>query len=75
MKLAALLTLLCATGINAGWYQCHCSRSGAFNQRATIGACRAIRGSDLISVGNTKECRLSNQNALATAFERVSHNM
>ncbi|KAK2021198.1 hypothetical protein LX32DRAFT_646649 [Colletotrichum zoysiae] len=66
MKLISLLTLLCATSVNAGWYQCHCA-GHRLAQQATNAACAKIPGGELIPFGNGHDCRVSNY---PKAFER-----
>ncbi|KAK2006274.1 hypothetical protein LZ32DRAFT_103234 [Colletotrichum eremochloae] len=77
MKLFSLLTLLCATSVHAGYYQCHCSGlSTATSQEATNKACNKMRktGAQLIRYGNGYDCKLSYSHPNVQQFERVSNN-
>ncbi|KAK1978377.1 hypothetical protein LZ30DRAFT_729126 [Colletotrichum cereale] len=73
MKLFSLLTLLCATSVSAGYYQCHCSK-GKQNEnahRATRSVCNQMKGAELIRVQQGYDCKLSYSHSYPNAFVRL----
>ncbi|KAK2021203.1 hypothetical protein LX32DRAFT_687912 [Colletotrichum zoysiae] len=62
MKLFTLLTVLCATSVNAGYYMCHCTQArGVLVPRATKAVCDKIYGATLVNVPNSYDCRLNHE--------------
>ncbi|KAK1995677.1 hypothetical protein LX36DRAFT_659405 [Colletotrichum falcatum] len=76
MKLFTLLTILCATSVNAGYYICHCTRAkGVLVPRATKAVCDNIYGATLVNVPNSYACTLNQDEKITKYFVQVSKNV
>ncbi|KAK2007894.1 hypothetical protein LZ32DRAFT_33527 [Colletotrichum eremochloae] len=69
MKLFTLLTVLCASSVNASYYLCHCTKpKGVLVPRATKAVCNGIYGATLVKVPNSYACRLNQDERFTNYF-------
>ncbi|KDN72214.1 hypothetical protein CSUB01_07513 [Colletotrichum sublineola] len=69
MKLFTLLTVLCASSVNADYYLCHCKKPrGVLVPKTTKAVCDGIYGATLVKVPNSYACRLNQEERITESF-------